>query len=251
MTKKNISKKILILEDDFVSRKIVREWLISADYNVEEARDGAEAIVMMNTEIYDLIIVDSDLPVVTGGEFINLLKEDKETNKIPIVVFSSTADEKEIIKLRDMGVDEFMLKSSPSKLIINSIQVILNDHPGNRVLLIDDDKLSRTLIGDSLNKEGFKVLKAENGNKGFELLGVMPVDIILLDLTMPVMDGYEFLENIKAYKEYKDIPVIVFTSANRAEEVNKISELPIADYIVKSSDREILVNKINEMILKK
>lgn len=117
------------------------------------------------------------------------------------------------------------------------------------VLLIDDDEALLRLFGGYLGNGGFQVLYAHDGNEGREIARRLQPDVILLDLTLPVMDGYEVSSRLKSEEETKHIPVIILTSADISQEAERLfKEKGIADYIHKSVQADELVARVNRAI---
>lgn len=121
----------------------------------------------------------------------------------------------------------------------------------NTILVTDDNVLDNAIIRNYLYNERYNMISALNGREALELIESRNVDLILLDLVMPVMDGYEFLKEFSKTNYYRDIPIIVASSLENTENIEKILEFNIFDYIIKPLDhinRLILVNKIKVAI---
>ncbi len=117
----------------------------------------------------------------------------------------------------------------------------------NTILVTDDNVLDNALIRNYLYKESYNIVSALNGREAIELIESRNIDLILLDMVMPVMDGYEFMKVFSKTPYYKEIPVIVTSSLDGAENIEKILEYDIFDYIIKPLDninKLILINKI-------
>jgi response regulator RpfG family c-di-GMP phosphodiesterase len=120
------------------------------------------------------------------------------------------------------------------------------------ILVTDDNILDNAILRDYLYKERYNMISAVNGVEALELLEGRNVDLILLDLVMPVMDGFEFLKNFSKTHFYNEIPIIVTSSLSKAEDMDKVFKYNIFDYIIKPLDnfnRKILVNKIRKAII--
>jgi len=120
-----------------------------------------------------------------------------------------------------------------------------------RALIVDDTKVNRMLLRRGLAEQGVDVLEAEDGRQALDLLATEPVDVILLDLLMPVLDGYATLEQIKADEALRQIPVIVITAVEDLESVVRCIELGATDYLVKPIEPSILRARINASLASK
>lgn len=116
-----------------------------------------------------------------------------------------------------------------------------------KVLIVDDEPYLVKIIRDRLTAGGFEVIMAEDGGAGLKMAEEKP-DIILLDVMMPVMDGFEMLKRIKADPLTKDIPVVMLTAKQDQESVEKVFELGAADYAVKPTDLKMLTEKIRKIL---
>jgi two-component system alkaline phosphatase synthesis response regulator PhoP len=117
-----------------------------------------------------------------------------------------------------------------------------------RVLIVDDEADIITTVQYRLEFCGFEVITAANGKEGLEKAANEKPDIILLDISMPVMNGHEVLERLKSYPELKDIPVIMLTAYSDAKDIAKAANLGIAGYITKPFDFSELMGKISNAL---
>ncbi len=113
------------------------------------------------------------------------------------------------------------------------------------VLIVDDEVLNRKLLADVLRENGHEVTVATNGQEGLEEALRNPPHLILLDLKMPVMDGYETLERLKADPKTEPIPVWIVTSSAMPEEIEKIRQGDVAECFTKPIDIVALVEQVN------
>lgn len=118
-----------------------------------------------------------------------------------------------------------------------------------KILIIEDDKFIRDLIGQQLLKEGYDISEAIDGNEGLELLKKESPDLILLDIILPGMDGFSFLAQIKSEEKTKNIPVIILSNLGQKEDVEKGIKMGAVDYLLKAhfTPREI-IEKIREVL---
>ena len=117
---------------------------------------------------------------------------------------------------------------------------------GNTVLVVDDNDMNRDVLSRRLQREGYEVSTVENGKKALEILGMEKYDIVLLDIMMPDMDGFETLKRIRGNDKLKTLPVIMLTSLNEMEDVKKCIGLGANDYVLKPYNIEDLKNRIEK-----
>ena len=121
----------------------------------------------------------------------------------------------------------------------------------NTILVTDDNVLDNAILKNYLYKERFNVISALNGREALELIESRNVDLILLDMVMPVLDGFEFLKQFSKTELYKEIPIIVTSGLDHTHEIEQILSYTIYDYVIKPLDhihRLIMVNKIKKAL---
>ena len=123
--------------------------------------------------------------------------------------------------------------------------------PGGLVLVVDDIAENRELLRRRLESQGHMVIEAADGAQAFEALGCAPVDVILLDILMPGMDGYEVLERLKAHSDWSRIPVIVISSLDQMDSVVRCVELGASDYLHKPFNRVLLRARVSTCLEQK
>jgi len=117
-----------------------------------------------------------------------------------------------------------------------------------KILVVDDDKKSRYLVSFLLEKEGFKVIMATNGLEGIEAARKQQVDLIIMDIKMPKMDGYETTRRIRRLKKYKSIPIIALTSYAITEDKEKVIKAGCTEYMSKPITPETFISEIKKFL---
>ncbi|HHX18523.1 MAG TPA: response regulator [Clostridium sp.] len=121
----------------------------------------------------------------------------------------------------------------------------------NTILVTDDNVLDNAVVRNYLYNKNYSLISALNGREALDLIESRNVDLILLDLVMPVMNGYEFMLEFSKTSYYEEIPVIITTSSNKVEDIEKILQFQVFDYITKPLDhinKLIFLNKIKNAI---
>jgi len=117
-----------------------------------------------------------------------------------------------------------------------------------KVVIVDDDKMMRKLLETLLKKEGYQVFIACNGEEGLDRVSEIRPDIVILDVRMPKMDGFEALEALKQDESTKDIPVIMLTSLGLDEDVNRGMSLGAARYLTKPMQSDLLLESLKAVL---
>jgi DNA-binding response OmpR family regulator len=121
-----------------------------------------------------------------------------------------------------------------------------NQQPKKTILIIEDEEIIRGILQKKIEKEGFQVEVAENGEEGVEKIREVIPDIIILDIVMPIMDGFGVLEEMKKDEKIANIPVIVVSNSGQPVEIDKVKKYGVKDWVVKTEfDPAEVINKIN------
>lgn len=202
-------RKILVVDDDTNVLEMMSRYLSEHGFEVITAGDGVSALRQVRREKPDLIALDVVMPELDGWTVLAALKADEQTASIPVVM-TTTMDNEE--KGFALGADDYLLKP----IVWSHLQSVLDRHCGGNlrtsVLVVDDDEETRRLLRRQLEMDGWSVREAEHGKAALELMEQDPPGLLLLDLMMPVMNGFEFLIAREENPQWKRIPVIVLTA---------------------------------------
>jgi Amt family ammonium transporter len=225
------SGAILIIDDDEVARDILRRMLETDGYSVLIAATGDEGLAVAKAEKPALITVDLLMPGVDGWSVLRALKADEATRDIPVIVVSSVADRRTGISL---GAIDALSKPIDRDRLLQLVhgRVATSDHT---VLIVEDDEAARALMERTLHAEGYTVLTASNGAEGLDVIRDHHVDLILLDLMMPVMDGFSFVAELRQDSKRSGIPVIVVTAKDLTAEDRGRLEGAVETIVAKES----------------
>ena len=259
-------KKLLIVEDNKAQNKAIKELIGNSDIKSYSAFGGEEAFTILLKEKFDCIIIDLGLPDVSGFDLLEKIKANKELNGIPIVVYTAkdlTKDEAAklnklantvVLKTADSHerlLDEtiLFLHRVESKLPAEKQQIIRKLHrtdevlKNKKVLVVDDDMRNIYSVTNVLEEEGMLCITAENGSESLKILKSNPdIDIILMDVMMPEMDGYEATMEIKKIPKFSKIPIIALTAKAMKGDREKCLEVGMSDYIAKPVNLEQLLS---------
>lgn len=258
-------KNLLIIEDHENSRKAMRKLIGNGDVKCFEAGTGKEALAIFKENHVDCIVLDLGLPDIGGFDLIQKLGKIKD-HLPPIIVYTGKELSKEennelqkyaetiIIKgakSEERLLDETALflhrtinnlPESKQRIITNLYdkEMILNS---KKILLVDDDMRNVFALSKILKERGMEVIKAENGLMALETLDKNPgIDLVLMDIMMPEMDGYEAMKKIREQVKYNHLPVIALTAKAMKEDKQKCIDAGASDYITKPVDVERLLS---------
>lgn len=259
-------KKLLIIEDNEKQNRAIRELIGNGDVKSFSAFSGIEAYEMMLQTQYDCIIVDLGLPDMTGYELLEKIKGNEQLNKVPIIVYTGRDLSKEenvkllkfantvVLKTADSHerlLDETMLflHRVESRLPKEKQNIIRKLHKSDevlknrKILVVDDDIRNIYSLTNLLEEEGMNCITAENGNVAIDRLKENPdVEIVLMDVMMPEMDGYEATGEIRGIAKFEKLPIIALTAKAMKGDREKCLNAGMSDYIAKPLNIEQLLS---------
>ena len=259
-------KKLLIVEDHVIQNNAIRELIGNGDVRCFSAYKGVEAYETLAKEVFDCIIVDLGLPDMSGFELLEKIKASTTLNKIPIVVYTgkdlNKEDNDRLRKLADTVVlktvksherllDETNLflhrvesrlpkeKQLMIRKLHNADAILMN----KTILLVDDDIRNIYSLSNALEEEGLRCLSAENGMAALAALRENPtIDLVLMDVMMPQMDGYEATLEIRKMATFSKLPIIALTAKAMKGDKEKCLAVGMSDYISKPVNVEQLLS---------
>jgi len=262
-----MSKKILIIEDEDTLASVLSAKFIKEGFDAIVAKDGEAGLNKVADWRPDLILLDIVMPKMNGYEVLENLQ--KNGNKIPVIIISNSGQEVELEKTKKLGaVDSIVKTQIDPEEVINKTKEVLNLSPavgarekensaaaaeagGVKILLVEDDPFLRDICYKKLRKEGFNVSVAADGEEAVKIIDKFQPKIVLLDIILPSMDGFEVLRQIRAIKNaaVKDIPVIMLTNLGQEEDIKKALDLGASDYLVKAhfTTEEIVAKVKNKL----
>jgi len=208
---------VLVVEDDHQASELISQYLSEADYAVACAFDGEQAIQMARELRPYAITLDIILPKKDGWEVLAELKSLPETKDIPVVIVSIT--EKRQLGL-NLGAIEYFVKPVNKVQLIEAVRKAVVELGKEKitVLVVDDEPQTVELLTDELQAEGFNVLQAYGGQQGIDLVIEKHPDVIILDLMMPEVSGFDVVQQLRAHSEAMEIPILIFTAKDLTEE---------------------------------
>jgi signal transduction histidine kinase/CheY-like chemotaxis protein len=203
---------VLVVEDDSKGADLLRIYLSEAGYSVEVARDGAEGLEKIRRLAPAAVVLDILLPKLDGWAFLTQVKADPVTREVPVIIVS-IIDQKG--KGFALGAADYLIKPVQKDDLLRTLRAFsltaqMQTAPV-KILAIDDDPKAVELLAAVLEPEGFRILRAYGGEAGLEIARAEQPDLIILDLLMPEMNGFEVLDHLAQSSVTRRLPVILFT----------------------------------------
>jgi len=252
--------KTLLINGLPIAKKVLEKSLTSFKCDVHAVDNSKEAILELTKASetkapYKLVLFDYNLPKMNGIEVAEIIQNKIEIKVKPSMIMLVDSFQLELKGLANtLGINILIEKPYCLSTIYNSILEIFcneynkivrhskeiisvdkisSDIKGSRILLVEDHIANQEIIREFLNIQGLEITIANNGQEALNALEKDRFDLILMDLQMPIMDGYQTTSIIKQKNEYKDIPLIAITAHAQAEEKRKCLKLGMVDYMTK------------------
>ncbi|OBZ16253.1 histidine kinase [Bacillus sp. FJAT-27264] len=259
-------KHLLIVEDDEIQRLSIMELIGHDDVAITAVSSGGEALAELRKQKYDCMVLDLMLEDMNGFELLDQIRDDEELNDLPIIIYTGKdLDTKEEMRLRKYA-ESIIIKDvrSPERLLDETtlflhrveanlpedkrmiLQKLHNKEElfdGKKILLVDDDIRNVFALSSVLEGYNMEVKFAENGREALDLLVEQEdFDLVLMDMMMPEMDGYEAMRRIREMPQYQKLPIIALTAKAMKEDRAKCIEAGASDYMKKPIETDQLLS---------
>ncbi len=250
-------KDLLLVEDDMNLRKSIKTIIGEKNLKITDAGTGKAAHKALKEGRFDCMVLDLGLPDMSGFELLKILEEDKSIQVPPVIIYTGRELSKEEDKELHHYTDSIIIKGvkSEERLLDETalfLHRVVSEMPqqqqeiisflhdkdtifkNKKVLVVDDDMRNVIALTRVLEDKEIEVLAAENGQMAIDMLNQeSSIDIVLMDIMMPVMDGYETIGKIREDKRFKTTPIIALTAKAMKEDRNKCINAGASDYIAK------------------
>ena len=261
-------RRLLVVEDDAGDRLSIRALLEHEDIEIETVGTGKEALGMLGASTFDCVVLDLRLPDMSGFDVLQHLSQDPVLCNLPVVVFTGKElSPEEDVRLHTIarsivvkGVESPERLLDETALFLHRVMTNLppekqqmierlhrsdEDLVGKPVLVVDDDVRNIFALSSVLERRGMKVLSASTGHEAISILDSTPeVSIVLMDIMMPGMDGYETMQVIRQNSRYRRLPIIALTAKAMKGDREKCLEAGASDYLAKPVNTEQLLSAL-------
>jgi CheY-like chemotaxis protein len=222
---------VLAIDDDPIAQDLMRRALAKEGYRVESAAGGDEGIRRARELMPDVITLDIIMPRKDGWKVLAELKNDPALCNIPVVIVTILDNQEMGYSL---GASEYIAKPVDFERLTDVLAKLKNNPPKDYVLVVEDDASLREIERRTLEKAGWRVVEAANGNVAMQEIERAIPRLIVLDLMMPEMDGFQVIDRLRTSPEWQAIPIIVVTARDLSAE-----------------EREKLAGKVQEVLQKR
>ena len=254
--------RILLIDDDPLIRHLVAATLGNGSYELLEAESFAEAGKYLNAPL-DLIVLDLFLPDGDGRQVLALLRQEPATSSVPVIILSGELAAHAQEECLAIGASAFVEKpfdAAEFAILVGGLvggeappaeasRVRRNgaEHR-HRVLIAEDDVLTAGLASDRLQRDGFDVVEAVNGLEALKFAEGEVFDLVILDVKMPYIDGFQILSELRARSDYSATPIVILTAMGSEHSVVRAFELGASDYILKPFSPTELTARVERLL---
>ncbi|MGL5836274.1 MAG: hybrid sensor histidine kinase/response regulator, partial [Waterburya sp.] len=263
-------KTIMIVDDSTALRRTMALTLEKEGYRVIQKKDGKEALdgFKQHSDL-DLIICDVEMPVMNGFEFLGMRRRDSSLAKVPTFMLTSRSGEKHRNLAKQLGADGYFTKPYVEQDFIQEIKKILGNHSQTApdqnqipqhtqtaisiktktILIIDDSSALRRTLALSLEQKGYRVLQGRDGMEGLEQLrNNLHTDLVICDIEMPNLNGFEFLTLRRQETQLSKIPVVMLTSRGSEKHRTLAASLGAVGFFTKPYVEDKFISEIEQYI---
>ena len=210
-----IGSCVLVIDDDLSQRELMRRFLTDEGFTVQTASSGEEGLRLARRLLPVAITLDVMMPGMDGWTVLSLLKADPSACNIPVIMLTMVDDKKRGFAL---GAANYITKPIDKKCLTQILKKYSCSHLPCPVLLVESDGTTRKMMRKALEKAGWAVSEAKNGHEAIERVVENRPALILLDLLMPEMDGFEFAAEMHRHTEWRSIPIVVLAAKDLTAE---------------------------------
>jgi CheY-like chemotaxis protein len=267
-------RNLLVVEDDQAQRSSIVELIGNGDVVTTAVGSGAEALAALKEQRFDCMVLDLGLPDMTGFELIERIKQEAELNELPIIVYTgkelTRKQETELRRIAESiivkdvkSMDRLLAETAlflhrveanlpqPKRQMLEQLYRLDPVLVGKKVLIVDDDVRNIFALTSVLERHQMQALYAENGRDALDLLqNTSDINVVLMDVMMPEMDGYETMRAIRKLRKFKSLPIIALTAKAMKGDREKCIEAGASDYITKPVDVEQLLSLLRVWLYK-
>ncbi len=228
------SLRVLIVDDDLETRELLADTLANEGHSPLTARFAAEALRILATSRVDAVVLDLLLPGRSGFEVLSDIRSDKRFSRLPVMVLTiKDLTERERETLTSQGAQIFAKGAGWRQELLEQLRRLRHADKGKRVLIADDNPAGRELVREGLADHASSIIEAADGREALERIRETLPDLVLLDIQMPEMDGYQVLHEIRSDPALQGLRVVALTAFAMQGDRERALEAGFDDYLTK------------------
>ncbi len=236
---------ILTIDDDANARDLMQRFLIRSGYNAIAAASGVEGLRLAKEHLPAAILLDVKMPDLDGWGVLSRLKSDPDLANIPVMMVTIEGDR---ALSSALGAVDYLVKPVDYDRLMTLLEPYQTNSAPTSVMVVEDNPENREMICRQLTKAGWRVLAAENGIEALAVMQTEVPGVILLDLMMPQMDGFEFLRQLRQHPQWRSLPVIVLTAKDLSTEERQWLDSQTQRIYQKGAGNKQILDEIRTLI---
>jgi len=184
------------------------------------------------------------LPGRSGFDFLKYLKSNAKLRKIPVMICSSRQDNDSVVRSINLGAEDYIIKPIDKEKLLTKVKTLLSKNDG-KVLIVDDQEIVLNVLSKILEREGFQTITAQSAEKALEIMSTSNVKLVISDIVMPEIDGFELLTRIK--KQHPRVKVMLITGYEGKFRKEDIIAAGADGYIIKPFKNIDVIQSINSL----
>ncbi len=247
-----MNNRIAVIDDSLTIRNIAKKYINAGGFEAFCIEDIKNYLSVLKKIKPALILLDIYLGEedIDGHSICKTIRNDETLSDIPVIMMSSLNEKIDIKKAFDSGSNIFIHKPFSQKEIIKEIRnLLIKDKRDEKILLVDDSSVLRKIVKFELERGGFSIIEAGSGKEGIEVLKKEKIDLIILDIEMEGMDGFEFAKLTKGDISFYTIPIIMLSSLDDPLIIKKAFKSGIVEYFIKPFKHGALLKFVKEVII--
>ncbi len=252
-----MKKRVLVVEQSYLIQDIILKALkYSGDgADLIQTRTAKEAMQHLMASSHDqlpsLIILATELPDTNGYMLARLIKENTSTGHIPIIMVSSKENEVDIDRAFECGVNDYIVKGPELRYLPDKVRALFDTYERKSeelILVADDSILVLNMIKFALEQRGYKVNTALDGESAYQRAMLLGPSLIIVDLVMPRMDGFQLIEKLQSDEATQSIPIVVLTGMRAKRDLEPLKKLKIERVMNKPFDNVSLAMEVEDIL---
>jgi DNA-binding response OmpR family regulator len=242
------NNSLLVVDDDELSRDLLSRHLERQGYTVATAGNGAEALRCMAVESYDLVLLDLQMPEVDGYGVLESMRREEQLRGTPVIMLTAVSERDAVLTCLTLGAADYIVKPFSVAVVKSRVWRCLETRrlsgramtiadlgavAGSVVMVVDDEEMNRRLVSARVRQLGAEAVEAQSGRDALSQIRRCAPDLVLLDLMMPGMDGFEVLQKMKDSPRLAQVPVIVVSGNADSQSTARCMDLGADDYLGK------------------
>jgi CheY-like chemotaxis protein len=237
---------ILVIDDDPAVHKILADALQDQGYQLAFASNGAEGLDLARKLRPAVITLDVIMPQMDGWMTLSLLKADPELADIPVIMLTMSSQREFGLA---MGVTEYLRKPIERERLLSVLRKYHRNQDATEILIVEDDSVMREILHRMVEEGGWSVTEAANGAVALQVLTQHLPSVIILDLKMPVMDGFQFLTELRHHEKWRRIPIVVVSAKDLTDQEREELHGQVRQILQKGSfGRQELVREVQRTV---